>query len=141
MIRRMRGYQNFYFSDRLGFHYGFEVGGAGRFGDNTSGELWSGIVLRHEGVSVADSLHFSPSLTVGLSAVTETVGREARNEIMDGGDATILFYLGPEISVSLSSARETELFWRLHHRSGAGGTLGDMRGAANANVFGFRSRF
>jgi hypothetical protein len=68
-------------------------------------------------------------------------GREERLEAESGGDATLLFYLAPELNFSLAAYPNAELFWRLHHRSGAWETLGDMDGAANANVVGARVGF
>ncbi|MNL69083.1 hypothetical protein D3C87_1938980 [compost metagenome] len=84
----------------------------------------------------------SPSFTAGLSLVSDAQpGRERQEEIKDNGNANVLFYLGPEINVSFSDESSTEFFWRLHHRSGGGKTLGNMKGATNANVFGVRYKF
>jgi len=123
------------------FWLGGEIGAAGRFGDNTTGEFWGGAVARYD-VTLFDAVRVAPAFTFGLSAITDTMsGRETSLEEEYDGDASLLFYLGPEINLGLASHPEMEVFWRLHHRSGANGTLGDMRGAANANVFGLRYRF
>jgi hypothetical protein len=75
----------------------------------------------------------------GFSAVTNAMpGREGSNESERNGDATLLFYLGPELNLSLVSRPNVEIFWRLHHRSGAWGTLGDMHGAANVQTVGLK---
>ena len=135
------GYQQFFLSGPLDLSVGAEAGIAGRFGEGSSAEFWGGAVVRHPGFTVLDTVRISPAMTFGLSVITDTIGREREQEISDGGDATLLFYLGPEINFSLPQHPRAEVFYRLHHRSGAWGTLGDMRGAANANVVGFRWRF
>ncbi|MEB2845042.1 hypothetical protein [Endobacterium cereale] len=121
---------------------GVEAGLAGRFGGNTNAEIWGGVVGRYEGIEIANTVRIVPSFTFGLSHVTKTMnGRERRNEEERDGNAGTLFYLGPEISFSTVSRPDVELFWRLHHRSGAWGTLGDMHGGSNANVVGVRYNF
>jgi hypothetical protein len=121
---------------------GLEAGLAGRFRGNTNAEIWGGVVGRYEGIEVANSFRIIPSFTFGISHVTKTMeGREKRNEIERDGSAGTLFYLGPELSLSTVSRPDLEVFWRLHHRSGAWGTLGDMHGGSNANVLGLRHNF
>ncbi|MBP1851791.1 hypothetical protein [Rhizobium halophytocola] len=121
---------------------GLEAGLAARMGDGLTGEIWGGVVARYDKIRLADHLFLSPAFTFGISHVSDAhAGREAREEAADGGDAATLFYLGPELNLSFSQDSSTEVFWRLQHRSGAWGTLGDMHGAANANVFGIRYKF
>ena len=136
------GYQHFVLEWPETLHFGGEIGLAGRFGESDSAEIWGGVVARYDGFTLFDTARLSPALTFGLSAITSPmVGREQNNEIRDKGDATLLFYLGPELSLSFTDHPQLELFWRVHHRSGARGTLNDMHGAANANTFGLRWRF
>ncbi|HAU76112.1 MAG TPA: hypothetical protein DCW88_11440 [Agrobacterium sp.] len=121
---------------------GGEVGMAVRFGKGFTGEVWAGPVARYEQIRLGERLFITPSFTAGLSLVTDAQpGREREQEIKDDGNANVLFYLGPEINVSFSEGSSTEFFWRLHHRSGGGKTLGNMKGATNANVFGVRYKF
>ena len=135
------GYQ--YFPYRFGsVQLGLEAGLAGRFGGNDNAEIWGGVVGRYTGIEIANTLRIVPSFTFGISHVTETLeGRERENEEERDGDASTLFYLGPELSFSTVSRPELEVFWRLHHRSGAWGTLGDMYGGSNANIIGVRYNF
>lgn len=135
------GYQFFPYS--IGsVKLGLEAGLAGRFGGNTNAEIWGGVVGRYDAIEIANTVRIIPSFTFGLSHVTETMnGREKKNEETRDGDASTLFYLGPELSFSTVSHPELEVFWRLHHRSGAWGTLGDMHGGSNANVVGVRYNF
>jgi hypothetical protein len=136
------GFQRFHFDWNQNLLNLGIVGLAGRFGDRDSAEVWGGAVARYDGLVLFERLRVSPAFTFGLSAVTDTLeGREEHSEVSEDGDATVLFYLGPELNISLPSHPEIELFARVHHRSGAWGTLGDMHGAANASVIGFRRRF
>ncbi|WP_395773466.1 hypothetical protein [Agrobacterium pusense] len=135
------GYQ--FYPYRIGnIKLGGEVGMAVRFGKGFTGEAWAGPVARYEQIRLGERLFITPSFTAGLSLVTDAQpGREREQEIKDDGNANVLFYLGPEINVSFSEDSSTEFFWRLHHRSGGGKTLGNMKGATNANVFGVRYKF
>lgn len=136
------GYQFFPYS--IGdVRLGLEAGLAGRFGGKPSAEFWGGVVARYDGFVIADKVRITPAVTIGLSVVTRThEGRERQQEEeSENGDAGFLFYLGPEIAASFADNPNLEIFWRLHHRSGAGGTLGNMEGASNANVIGIRYKF
>lgn len=130
-----------YFFDFDWVRVGGEVGLALRFGQGSTGEVWAGPVARMDPLKLGNDLHITPSITFGLSMVSDAqVGREADQERRYEGDAGLLFYLAPEISVSFREDAPS-IFWRLHHRSGAGKTLGDMKGATNANVIGLRHEF
>lgn len=133
------GYQRFW-GDTGGFLYGLEAGLAARFSDNFSVEAWGGPVARY-------NFHFqnvtiAPSFTFGLSAVTQPMsgGEQRREDLFENGDARLLFYLGPEISVGFDDS-PFEGFVRLHHRSGAWGTLGHLKGAADVLAVGVRHHF
>lgn len=134
------GLQSFFF-DLDWMQVGGEVGLASRFGQSTTGEVWAGSVARLNPLELGNDLRITPSITVGLSMVSDAqVGREADLERRYEGDAGLLFYLSPEISISFREDAPS-IFWRLHHRSGAGKTLGNMKGATNANVIGVRHQF
>lgn len=133
------GYQLLW-GDRDGYQIGLEAGLAGRFGEISSLEGWAGVVGRSNfqlGV-----VRVTPALTFGLSAVTDTMaGGETRREEQYDGDASLLFYLGPELNFGLEDLPDTELFVRMHHRSGAWGTLGNIHGAADVLTLGVRYHF
>lgn len=122
---------------------GYEAGIAMRYGMKTTGEIWGGAVGRWREFNIFGSVLMAPSLVVGLSYVNAAQpGRETNLENRrEDGDAHLLFYLGPELDFRASPDSRYSAFWRLQHRSGANGTLGNMRGATNANVFGLRIRF
>ena len=141
---------------RLGgaFLIGAEIGLADRFGNYPlcchpvitspsvvhSAELWSGLSLRYEALTVSQ-VRFSPGIVWGLSAITSPIGQELEQAIGRNGNATILFYLGLEGAFSLVNFPSTELVFRVHHRSGAFGTIGGMKEGNNSNVIGLRYRF
>jgi hypothetical protein len=122
-------------------HLGGESGLASRLGEGLSVETWAGLAIRHRGVTFGDRLTISPAITAGLSLVSDTIGKEAAREDSRGGDATWLFYLGPEVAFSLPKHPRWELVYRLQHRSGANGTLGGLAEGHNANTLGIRWRF
>ncbi len=106
-----------------------------------SAELWAGLAFSHHGMDLGH-VRLSPGIVIGLSAVTKAMGQEVihENEEPDG-DAHLLFYLGPEIALSTASHPNVELVFRIHHRSGLLGTLGNLRGGHNANTVGLRIGF
>jgi hypothetical protein len=53
----------------------------------------------------------------------------------------VLFYLGFDLALALANFPNTELVFRIQHRSGGYGTLGGMKDGNNANVVGIRQRF
>jgi hypothetical protein len=135
------GYQ-FYPYEIGNVKLGGEIGVAARFGKGFTGEVWAGPVARYQQLKLGERLFVTPSFTAGISVVNDAQpGRERDQERKDNGNANLLFYLGPEINIAFSEQSSTEFFWRLHHRSGGGKTLGNMKGAANANVFGVRYKF
>lgn len=133
------GYQRLW-GDPNGFRYGGEVGVTARLGPENSLEGWAGVVGRYDWD--LGPFRAGLAMTFGLSAVTNTlVGRERESEEFHDGDARLLFYLGPELNLSLADHPETELFLRLQHRSGAWETLGKMAAGADAGVIGVRWHF
>jgi hypothetical protein len=132
------GYQRGW-GDRHGLLYGVEAGLAGRFGETTSLEAWGGLFARYN--FDLGPIRVAPALTFGFSSVTNYMagGETERIEQVDG-DGHLLFYLGPEISVGPADG-SYEVFARMHHRSGAWGTLGNVHGDADVLALGFRSFF
>lgn len=135
--------------------FGFEVGVADRFGKYEvcckppvksdsllhSGELWGGFVMRYEGLLLFNKIQLAGSSVVGLSAITKAIGRERERELGLDGNARLLFYWGPELTLSHVDMPDVEVVVRLHHRSGAGKVLGGMDEGYNSWVGGFRFRF
>jgi hypothetical protein len=133
-------YQHFFLGNDGGLRLGVEAGAAMRIAGEQSVELWGGGVARYEGLHLG-GINLVPAVTVGVSLETAPVGIEVARAQEMGGDPTALFYLAPEIAMSSSDNPNVEFFYRVHHRSGAWGTLGEMRDGANAQVIGIRTRF
>jgi hypothetical protein len=139
----------------LGFTFGAEIGAAERFGPYASccnpvvrpsswvrsEELWAGPRISHEGFVFFNTIRVAGATTWGLSFTDGSIGFERGREIAWNGSARVLFYFGPELIVSLQKFPDVEFVFRLHHRSGANGTLGNLREGYNANVFGIRYKF
>ena len=148
-------YQRDFIQFSNGILIGAEVGIADRFGTYEiccdtvvrsnrvahSAELWGGVSLRHDGLPLFDMLRISPGFVFGLSAISSPIGQEGLHQIDHQGSAKVLFYLGFDLAFSLTSSPNTELVFRIQHRSGGYGTLGGMKEGNNANVVGIRHRF
>ncbi len=137
------GYQEFFFRSDWSFSLGFEVGVGGRLDLHgpDSLEVWSGLVFRHDGFVLFDSFRMSPALTVGFSAVTDTVGSETIRHAEIGYDGKLLVYLGPEIAVTPLDNPNVEGFFRVQHRSGAFGLIVDKLNGSNSVNLGVRFKF
>ena len=132
------GYQRFFYQYES-FKLGIEAGLGLRMGSPGSAEIWAGAVARLTEFRVGD-FAIVPSLTFGLSVVTDTIGVDTARARQLGHDVPVLYYLSPEISVSNIHAPEWEAFGRIQHRSGGFGTIADIDGS-NAAVLGIRYKF
>ncbi len=134
------GYQHFFLNLPADISFGAEVGVDARFGSlPMSAELWGGFVARYDGLTLGN-VRISPALTLGLSAETGRVQSENKFANPDSNTA-LLFYIGPELNFSFVDHPNTEVFWRIQHRSGAWNTIGDIGDGANATTVGVRFHF
>ena len=76
-----------------------------------------------------------------MSFISNPIAQEGEHQITHRGSAKMLFYLSFDLAFALASLPDTELVFRVQHRSGAYGTLGAMKEGNNANVVGIRQRF
>ncbi len=148
-------YQRDFLQLNGGLLLGAEVGLADRFGHYKvcceaivytdrmmhSAELWAGVSFRQEVPELFDAFRISPGFVFGLSAISNPIGQEGEHQLSHQGSAKVLFYLGFEIAFAMRSLPNTELVYRIQHRSGAYGTLGGLKEGNNANVVGIRQRF
>jgi len=126
---------------RYGLHLGGEIGSAYRFGTMSTEEIWTGVVIGNKGITSCEGIKVGLALTVGVSLISKSMGEEIQREKGRGGNASFLFYLGPELTFSFPGLRRWELFYRLHHRSGAGGLLGGLYEGYDSNTLGLRYLF
>ena len=148
-------YQRDFFQFNSGLLIGAEFGLADKFGhygsccdtivysDSTvhSAEFWGGASFRTQGIALFDTVRISPGFVFGLSLISNPIGQESEHQIVHQGSAKALFYLGFDLAFALAKMPDTELVFRIQHRSGAYGTLGAMKEGNNANVVGIRQRF
>ena len=135
--------------------YGVEIGIADRFGHYlvccdpivyassrlNSAELWGGLTMRYQSVNLYNVAYLSPGVVFGLSYISSPIGQEGLHQLTGKGSTKLLFYLALEGALSFPNLPDTEFVLRLHHRSGAYGTLGAIKEGNNANVIGIRQRF
>ena len=134
------GDQYFLWEDDGGFKLGAEAGLGLRLGHRSSVEAWLGAVGRFDVFEVGE-VNITPSLTFGLSVVSDTIGIETQRATDAGfSSLPVLFYMGPEIAVSHDAYPELELLGRVQHRSGGFGTIAPVDGS-NAAVLGLRYKF
>ena len=133
------GYQRFLYEHPGGFKGGVEAGLGLRLGDRNSVELWGGAVARFDIFSIGD-ISITPSLTAGLSVVTDTIGEETIRASQISQQVHLLYYLGPEIAIGHAAYPGFEVIGRVHHRSGGFGTIAPIDGS-NAAVLGLRYKF
>ncbi|MGZ5545197.1 MAG: hypothetical protein ACXWIU_11020 [Limisphaerales bacterium] len=148
-------YQRDFLQFNSGLLIGAEIGLADRFGHYSiccdtlvysnsvvqSAEFWAGASIRTQGIALFDTVRVSPGFVFGLSLISNPIGQESEHQIAHQGSAKALFYLGFDLAFALSKMPDTELVFRIQHRSGAYGTLGAMKEGNNANVIGIRQRF
>jgi hypothetical protein len=148
-------YQRDFLQFRSGLLIGAEAGLADRFGHYSiccdtivysnsvvhSAELWAGASFRTNGIALFDAVKVSPAFVFGLSLISNPIGQEGEHQIDHQGSAKMLFYLAFDLAFALAKLPDTELVFRIQHRSGAYGTLGAMKEGNNANVIGIRQRF
>jgi hypothetical protein len=117
---------------------GGEIGYAARFGqDRGSSELWASLMFRHRGFPV-NTFTLAPAFGFGASGVTRSIGVESERVDAHRGNASVLFHFTAELAFRSSSWKNFELIYRIHHRSGFYGVLGDLKEGSNANVIGLR---
>ncbi len=125
-------------STSWGLRVGHESGIAIRFGQDFSVEVWRGFTVSFSAV-LANNTIVTPRLVLGLSSVSNPIGIEALREAeVEDGDVDRLIYLGSELAHSLVSLPALEVFYRLHHRSGAAHFWGNVAAGHNANGVGLR---
>lgn len=153
-----------YDRDMVGFGHGLVLGAEVGFADRTgnyalccepivlsdrilqSYEFWGGPQIRYAGVLLFNAIRVGGAVTFGLSAATNSIGRELDRELTTGANPHLLYYLGPEFDFSTPSLPNVEVVVRLQHRSGCKAfgflpTLGNMQEGYNADVVGLRYRF
>ena len=114
-----------------------EVGVGKRFGDADEIEIWGALYLRWNAFVWDHIVDTSVAVSTGVSYASESNERE---EDRVRGDASLLHYFSPEITLAPPDQNLASFVIRLHHRSGAGGLFGES-GGFQYLMFGLRAHF
>ena len=121
-----------------GLRIGHESGIAIRFGRDFSVEVWRGFTISFSAVLENNTI-VTPRLVLGISSVSNPIGVEVEREAeVENGDVNRLIYLGSELARSTAAIPALEVFYRLHHRSGAAHFWGNVAAGHNASGVGLR---
>lgn len=133
------------FSRRTRLYWGHvtfepEIGVGQRFGRQDETEVWAALFLRYRGFPWDKYLVTTIAASTGLnwaSGVSDVEKARAR----DGAGSQLMHYFAPEVTFALPSAPGSELFFRMHHRSGVFGLVSDAWGGAQYGSIGIRIWF
>jgi len=117
-----------------------ELGIGRRFGVQDETEVWGAVYVRYRGFPWDRYLLTSVALSTGLnyaSAVSELEQEKAR----DGEGSRLMHFFSPEVTFALPRYPDTELLFRIHHRSGVFGVVSDAFGGMQYATFGLRIRY
>lgn len=120
---------------------GGEIGVGLRFGTGSYGEIWAAPTARVVGIPLGNAAVMSIGFVAGFSGITNPTKLERQREYEHSGNSKLLFYFSPELTLALRKVPNREIVFRLHHRSGLYGTLGQMREGSNTHVVGLRWLF
>lgn len=115
-----------------------EVQVAKHFGDQDHWEFNALPVIRWRYFPWNSVLPTSIAAGAGVSYALDTPKLEAEG---NPNSSKLLGYLMFELAFSLPKARNWSIFGRIHHRSGAGGTISDTLDGSNAIGLGIRYSF
>lgn len=118
-----------------------EIGIGQRSGRQSATELWGALFFRYHGFPWDGVLRTTVALSTGLNWASELTAVERDRNQNDGKGSHWLHFLAPEVTFSLPDHPDTELLFRLHHRSGIFGLINGASGGAQYATVGFRVRF
>jgi len=114
-----------------------EVGLGRRFGDADEYEFWGALYIRWNPFPWDHIIDTSIAISTGVSYASQN------NELEEDrakSNASFLHYFSPEITLAAPGDSSVSFVIRLHHRSGAGGLLGES-GGFQYLMFGLRAYF
>ncbi len=118
----------------------WELQGAKHFGRQTHIEANALLLARWQRFPWNDSIYTTFALGEGLSLASRTPPLEVERH-QQSGSQPLLNYLAIELTLASSSSSPWTWLMRIHHRSGAWGTIGGVYGASNVLAFGLRYSF
>ncbi len=106
--------------------------------DHFSPEIWGAANLKYDGFPWNHLVRTTLGASIGLNWVAKIPPSEHYPGIPDA--ARLLIYTGPEIAFSLPDRPETELVFRIHHRSSGYGLMWGASSASDVFTIGLRFR-
>jgi len=122
--------------------FSFEAeGGAGAmFGDSNGPQVWGALYARWHNFPWNETLKTSVAVSTGLNYTFKRMAYEERSAAPDP-NRKLLHYFSPEVTFALPSAPDTELVFRMHHRSSVYGLFDCRRCGSDTPTVGLRHRF
>jgi hypothetical protein len=118
----------------------WELQGVKHFGRQTHVEANALLLARWQRFPWNDWVYTTFALGEGLSLASRTPPLEVERH-QQSGSQPLLNYLAIELTLASSSSSPWTGLMRIHHRSGAWGTIGGVYGASNVLAFGVRYSF
>ncbi len=116
-----------------------EFGVGERYGRQNATEVWGALFFRYH-IPWDKYLVMTVAASTGLNWASEITDVE-QDRANDGKGSQWMHFLAPEITFALPSHPNTELLFRVHHRSGAYGLVSEALGGAQYATVGLRFRF
>ena len=117
-----------------------ELGIGQRYGREGATELWGALFFRYHGFPWDRYLLTTMAISTGMNWASEVTYVE-QDRANDGEGSQWMHYFAPEVTFALPSHPNTELLFRIHHRSGVFGLVSDALGGAQYATVGLRFRF
>lgn len=123
-------------------HFTFEpeFGIGQRYGRQSVSEIWGALFLRYQHLPWDPWLPTTFAISTGLNWASEISDVE-KERARDGEGDNLMHYLAPEVTFALPNAPDSQLFLRIHHRSGVFGLVNDAHGGAHYSTVGLRIWF
>jgi hypothetical protein len=120
-----------------------EIGAGYRFMQVNAPEAWTAVFLRYDGFPWNNRITTTVGMGTGVSLVERVseIEKDAGAHHGHPNGSKLLQYLAPEITFAAPERRNSDLVFRVHHRSGVFGTYDGIRGGSNVVTLGFRQRW
>jgi hypothetical protein len=133
------------FSRRTRLYWGHvdfepEIGIGQRFGQQNETEVWAALFFRYHGFPWDKYVITTIAASTGLNWASD-VSEVEQERAHDGEGSQLMHYFAPEVTFALPSAPNSQLFLRMHHRSGVFGLVSDAWGGAQYGTIGVRIWF
>ncbi|MTI45216.1 hypothetical protein JM93_01401 [Roseibium hamelinense] len=127
-------YRNSLFSVEL------EAGTGALIGDSNGPQVWGALYGRWNSFPWNDTVKTSIALSTGVNYTFKRMQFEVDNAAPDQ-NRKLLHYFSPEVTFALPDHPDTELVFRVHHRSAVFGLFNCSRCGSDTPTVGLRHRF